>query len=88
MNKAVVVALVVLLGIMGLPVLMPGMGGAHCADCDPATMAGPMCVAVLAAAAFAVAFAFRRRGRLEPQRRRGRLVDSLLYRPPRLDLVP
>lgn len=88
MKKAVVVALVVLLVIIGLPMLMPGMGGAHCADCGPATMAGPMCVAVLAAAAFAVLVAIRRRARLEPLRRRGRLVDSLLYRPPRLAFVP
>lgn len=88
MKKALVVALVVLLVIIGLPMLMPGMGGAQCANCGPATMAGPMCVAVLAAAAFAVLVAVRRRARLEPLRRRGRLVDSLLYRPPRLAFVP
>lgn len=87
MKKALIVALVVVLVIIGLPVLMPGMGSAHCADCGPATMAGAMCVAVLAAAAFAALSAIRRRARLEPLRRRGRLVDSLLYRPPRLAFV-
>ena len=87
MKKAVIVALVVLLVIIGLPVLMPGMGGAHCADCGPATMAGAMCAAVLAAAAVAAVVAIGRRARLGPQRRRGRLLDSLLYRPPRLAFV-
>lgn len=87
MKKALVVAVVVLLVIIGLPVLMPGMGSAHCVDCGPATMAGAMCVAVLAAAAFAGLSALGRRARLEPLRRRGRLVDSLLYRPPRLAFV-
>lgn len=86
-RKALFVTLVVLLVIIGVPVLMPGMGGAHCADCGPATMAGPMCIAVLVAAAFAALVAIGRRARLEPMRRRGRLVDSLLYRPPRLAFV-
>ena len=87
MKKALIVTLVVLLVIIGVPVLMPGMGGAHCADCGPATMAGPMCIAVLAAGAFAAVVAIGRRARLEPMRRRARLVDSLLYRPPRVAFV-
>lgn len=87
LKKALIVALVVLLVIIGVPMLMPGMGGAHCADCGPATMAGPMCVAVLAAAVFAALLAMGRRARVAPIRRRGRLVDSSLYRPPRLAFV-
>ena len=86
-KKALIVTLVVLLVVIGVPMLMPGMGGAYCPDCGSATMAGPMCVAVLAAAAFAALAATGRRARLEPLRRRGRLVDSLLDRPPRLAFV-
>jgi len=86
-KKALIVALVVLLIITGVPVLMPGMGGAHCADCGPATMAGPMCLAIVAAALFAAQLAAGRRARFAPSRRRGRLADSSLYRPPRLALA-
>lgn len=87
MKKALVVALVVLLVIIGLPILMPGMGSAHCADCGPAVMGGAMCVALLTAAVFAALAAMGRRSRLEPLRQRGRLDESLLYRPPQLAFV-
>lgn len=59
-KKALIVALVVLLVLIGVPVLMPGMGSAQCADCGPAVAANSVCVlAVLAAAMFAFALAFR-----------------------------
>ena len=65
-KKALVVALVVLLVLIGIPILMPGMGGAMCADCGPAITAGQACslLAVLAGFALAItllAFRFRTR---------------------------
>lgn len=55
-KKALVVALVVLLVLIGIPVLMPGMGGAMCHECPPAVTAGLACglLAVLAGLALAL----------------------------------
>lgn len=87
MKKALVVALVVLLVVIGVPVLVPGMAGAPCADCGPATLAGAMCIAVLAAAGVALLAAASRRRRVEPRASPGRLVASLPERPPQLAFV-
>ena len=86
-KKTLVVAVVVLLVVIGLPVLMPGMGSAHCADCGPATLAGAMCLAVLAAAAFAAARSASRRARLEPAAHPGLLRAVVLERPPQFAFV-
>ena len=52
-KKALLVALVVLLVLIGLPILMPG-GAMACPDCGPATTAYSVClIAVLAEAAIA-----------------------------------
>ena len=84
-KKALLVALVVLLVVIGIPILMPGMGGAMCSDCGPAVAAAQACglLAVLAGFALAVALlAFRFRTR------RDFLWDLLrsleLERPPQL----
>ncbi len=87
-KKALLVALVVLLVLIGIPILMggmSGMGGTLCHDCGPAVAAGQACslLAVLAGLALAialVAFRFRSgRGLL------GDLLRSLeLDRPPQL----
>ena len=55
-KKALVVALVVLLVLIGIPILMSGMGGAMCADCPPALTAAQACslLAVLAGLALAL----------------------------------
>ena len=61
-KKALVVALVVLLVLIGIPLLMPGMGGAMCHDCGPAISTAHVCslLAVLAGLSLAVAlFAVR-----------------------------
>lgn len=65
-KKALVVALVVLLVVIGVPILMPGMGGAMCHDCGHAIGAMHACslLAVLAGIALAIsllAFRFRTR---------------------------
>ena len=38
------VALVVLLVLIGIPLLMPGMGGGMCAECEPAVTPGHFCL--------------------------------------------
>jgi len=53
-KKVLLVALVVLLVVIGLPMLMPGMGSATCADCGPAVMAGPVCVLAAILTGFAL----------------------------------
>lgn len=61
-KKALLVALVVLLVLIGIPILMPGMSGAMCHECGPALTAGQACslLAVLAGFALAIALlAFR-----------------------------
>lgn len=61
-KKALLVALVVLLVLIGIPILMGGMGGMLCQDCGPAVAAGQACslLAVLAGLALAIALvAFR-----------------------------
>ena len=64
-KRALVVSLVVLLVLIGVPVLMPGMGGAMCSDCGPVVTTGQACLlAVLAGFALAImllGFRFRNR---------------------------
>lgn len=86
MKKALVVAVVVLVVVVGLPVLVSGMAGAHCAECGPATLAVAMCLAVLAAAIVLVvpgAGAVRRGAAVH----RGLLRAALFERPPQPALV-
>jgi len=84
-KKALVVALVVLLVLIGIPILMPGMSGALCHDCGPAISSGQACtlLAVLAGFALAIALLARRF-----RTRRDLLWDLLrsleLERPPQL----
>ncbi len=85
-KKALLVALVVLLVLIGLPLLMPAMeGAATCADCGPVVMAGPTCVlaAVLAGCALAIALLSQL-----IRARRDELLDllraALFDRPPQL----
>lgn len=83
-KKVVLVALVVLLVVIGLPVLMPGMGAAHCEQCGLGVAVGSMCLAaVLAGFALAMALVARR------FRTRGYDLEGLLRavffdRPPQL----
>ena len=83
-KKALLVALVVLLVLVGMPALMPGMGGAMCHDCGSAVSAGQACTALLVSV-FALAIALmgvRLRTRCD---RYGDLLRSLeLYRPPQM----
>ena len=84
-KKALLVALVVLLVLLGIPILMAGMTGTLCPDCGPAVAAGQACslLAVLAGLALAIALvAFRTRS---GRGVRWVLLHSLeLDRPPQL----
>ena len=85
-KKALVLVVVILVILIGLPVLMPGMGGVHCNECGPATLSS-MCVAVLAATIFAAMFTTGWRRRFGVVVRRGRVVAFLLERPPQVAFV-
>ena len=82
-KKALLVALVVLLVLIGLPILMPG-GAMACPDCGPATTVTSVCVvAVLTelAAIIAVLFVMLRSRTQDPPA----LLRAVLFeRPPRL----
>lgn len=84
-KKALLIALVILLVVIGIPILMPGMGGAMCHDCGPAVTVGQACslLAVLSGIAFAIALvALSIRERSDRLRLLLRAVD--IARPPRL----
>lgn len=85
MKRALIVALVVLLVVIGLPVLMPGMGAAHCADCSPAMAApSPLCLlAVLAGTLIAFTLASRY-FREHSERYVELLLAAFFDRPPQL----
>ena len=84
-KKILVVALVVLLVVIGIPILMPGMGGAMCHDCGPAVAAAHTCGLFTVLALFALAItvlAARVRAR---RHLLGDLLRSLDFeRPPQL----
>ena len=84
-KKALVVALVVLLVLIGIPILMPGMGGAMCHDCPPAVTAGLACslLAVLAGLALWLAL-FATRFRARPAFLTDLLRSVTFDRPPQL----
>lgn len=86
MRKALAIAVVLLLVVTGLAVLMPGMGGAHCANCDPGTVASAMCLAVLAATA-ALLVRGGRRLRRAALPRPGLLRAMVFDRPPQFALA-
>ena|SRR5438445_2118444 len=83
-KKALLVALVVLLVLVGLPIFMPGGPMAACPDCGPATTAYSVClIAVLGEAAIAsvALFVFLRGRRHDPPL----LLRAVVFdRPPRL----
>lgn len=87
MRKVLVLALVIVLVVIGLPMLMPGMGGAHCDECGPALVVGALCVLAILTG-FALAFAVlseivRPRRHLYLELLRASLFD----RPPQLRTV-
>lgn len=82
-KKFLLVALVIVVLFTGIPLVMSmSMGG--CADCDEATMASSICLAVLAAAAALFLAAMALRYRAGSAQLRGRLAPFALERPPRL----
>ncbi len=85
-KKALVVALVVVLVLIGIPILLPGMGGTICQECTPAVASAAAACSLLAVlAGFALAItllALRFRSRRHVL---GDLLRSLDFdRPPQL----
>lgn len=83
-KKVLLVALVVLLVLIGLPMLMPGMGGgATCTDCPPAVAQAQVCALAAVLTAFALAIVLlSQRVRQRGDHLRQLLLVSLLERPP------
>lgn len=83
-KKVLLVTLVVLLVVIGLPMVMPGIGAAHCDDCTLGVAVGALCLlAVLTAVASLAVFASQRlrvRRKLVPGLLRATLFDP----PPQL----
>lgn len=82
-KKALVVAVVLVLVVIGLPMLMPGMDMPSCPECGPAVMAGPCVPLFLGTFALLVAvasFLLRRRRTVSFELLRAVLFD----RPPQL----
>lgn len=84
MKKILLVALVVLIVLIGVPVLMPGMGAAHCDDCGPATAAGALCTFVVLAGLAYVAVLMGQRVRSGSVVMTGLLRAAAFDRPPQL----
>lgn len=82
-KKAIVVAVVVLLVVIGLPVLMPGMDMPSCSECGPAVVAGsclPLFVGLVGLVIASASQRLRRR-RLVPLE----LLRAMVFdRPPQL----
>ena len=84
-KKALLVALVVLLVLVGVPILMGGMSSAMCHDCGPAVTTGQVCTIFAVLGAFALAIALVSL-RLRPRRDYwSELLRAVrIERPPRL----
>lgn len=84
MKKVLLLSLVVLLVVIGLPLVIPGMAAAHCADCDLAVSAASLCLLAVLGGFTAVAFFASRLLRLRRKLVLGLLRAAVFYRPPRL----
>lgn len=84
MKKAVLIALVVILVLLGLHLPVPGMGPVDCGDCDQAFLVHTMCFAIVAVGLVLLVALLH--GSLMMDRRRllALLLASRLERPPRL----
>ena len=83
-KKALLVALVVLIALLGVPMLMSGTGMATCHDCGAAIL-GPSCMLALLTAAVAIALsAWSRPAHVLREHLLLLLRAALLERPPQL----
>lgn len=83
MKRALLIAVVVIILVMGLPVLM-GMGAMSCDSCGPGVLLPLMCLAALAGAAVLLPALLRARLRPREHTLRLALFASLFERPPQL----
>ncbi len=84
MKKILLVVLVVLIVLIGLPVLMPGMGAAHCDDCGRATASGALCTFIVLAGLAYAAVLIGQRVRIGRAVMTGLLRAAAFDRPPQL----
>lgn len=84
MKKVLLVALVVLLVVIGVPVVMPGVGGAYCDDCAPAVAAGGLCLLAVLGGFAAVMVVASQQVRARRTSVRELLRAAVFFRPPRL----
>ncbi len=84
-KKALLVALVVLLVLIGVPMLMPGMSAGMCPDCGPAVMAGAVCALAAVLAGFVLTVALLARLLRMRRDEMFELVRAVVFdRPPQL----
>ena len=83
MKRALLIALVVIILVMGLPVLM-SMGTMSCDSCGPGVLLPLMCLAAMAVTAVLLPALLRARLRLSGHTLRLALFASLFERPPQL----
>jgi hypothetical protein len=82
-KRALLLALVIIVLVMGLPLLM-GMGTMSCDYCGSGVLLPLMCLAALAGAAVLLPVLLRARLRLSEHTLRLALFASLFERPPQL----
>jgi hypothetical protein len=82
-KRALLIALVIVIVVMGLPVLM-SMGTMSCDSCGPGVLLPLMCLVALAGAALLLPALLRARLRLSERTLQLALFASLFERPPEL----
>lgn len=84
MKKALLIALVVILVLLGLPLPVPGMGPIDCGDCDQALLVHTMCFAIVGLGLILLVALMRESLTMDRRRILGLLLANRLERPPRL----
>jgi hypothetical protein len=84
MKKALLITLVVVLGLIGLPLPVPGMGPIDCGDCDQALVVHTMCLAILGLGLILLVALMRESLTMDRRRVLELLLANRLERPPRL----
>jgi hypothetical protein len=83
MKKAVLIAVVVALVVLGLPLPVPGMGPIDCGSCDQAVVVNMTCIAVVLFSSVLIIALVRESLTMDRRRILGLLLASRLERPPK-----
>lgn len=84
MKKALLIAPVVVLVLVGLPLPVPGMGPVDCGDCGQALMVHTMSLAILGLGLILLVALMGESVTMDRRRVLGLLLANRLERPPRL----